>query len=159
MTGQAKLALPAPHRRPVRPNREHWTNVVDPKDTLWRSISKDDITTWYGKTSESRIADPADATRIFSWLICQSYDDKGNAIVYRYEEENSDGMNLSQAHEKNRTPASRSANRYIKHIYYGDREPNRDGNWNATDQSRATHRGRAHLRVRRVTLVSPQSPA
>ena len=50
--------------------------------TFWRSISDDNITTLYGKTAESRIADPADPTRIFSWLICQSYDDKGNAIVY-----------------------------------------------------------------------------
>jgi hypothetical protein len=48
---------------------ERWINPDDPQDAFWRSISKDNITTWYGKTSESRIADPADPSRIFSWLI------------------------------------------------------------------------------------------
>jgi hypothetical protein len=36
---------------------------------------------WYDKTAESRISDPADGSRAFGWLICESYDDKGNAIV------------------------------------------------------------------------------
>ena len=62
-----------------------------PHGHFWRSISKDNVTTWYGKTDESRITDPADPTRIFSWLICESYDDKGNVIVYQYKSENSDG--------------------------------------------------------------------
>ena len=53
----------------------------------WRSISKDNITTLYGKRDDARIADPADPTRIFTWLICESYDDKGNAILYRYKPE------------------------------------------------------------------------
>lgn len=81
---------------------ERWTNLQT-GGTHWRSISRDNITTWYGKTAESRIADPADPLRVFCWLICQSYDDKGNAIVYEYREENSDGVDLSQTHEKNRT--------------------------------------------------------
>lgn len=102
---------------------EHWTNDADPKDTFWRSISKDNITTWYGKTAESRIADLADPTRIFSWLICESYDDKGNVIVYGYKEENSDNIDLSQAHERNRTVDTRKANRYLKRIRYGNRVP------------------------------------
>ncbi|HYQ61374.1 MAG TPA: SpvB/TcaC N-terminal domain-containing protein, partial [Desulfatiglandales bacterium] len=29
---------------------ERWTSQDEPKDTFWRSISKDNITTWYGKT-------------------------------------------------------------------------------------------------------------
>src|SRR5690242_8989823 len=42
-------------------------------------------------TEESRIADPSDPTHIFSWLLCESYDDKGNVIAYQYKAENSDG--------------------------------------------------------------------
>src|SRR5438552_2409094 len=38
---------------------ERWTNTLDATDIFWRSISKDNITTWYGKTPESRISDPA----------------------------------------------------------------------------------------------------
>ncbi|OQY99744.1 MAG: toxin [Candidatus Brocadia sp. UTAMX2] len=109
---------------------ERWTNQNDLTDTFWRSISKDNITTWYGKTAESRIADPANPTRIFSWLICESYDDKGNVIVYRYKEETSDNIDLAQAHERNRTDninekdkSNRTANRYLKRILYGNRLP------------------------------------
>jgi virulence plasmid B protein/glycosyltransferase TcdB-like subunit of Tc toxin len=102
---------------------ERWTNQADATDTFWRSISKDNITTWYGKTEESRIADPADLTRIFSWLICESYDDKGNVIVYGYEREKPDNVDVSQAHERNRTHETRSANRYLKRIRYGNHDP------------------------------------
>ena len=94
---------------------ERWVNLSDDgRDTFWRAITKDNVTTWYGKTSESRIADPADATRVFTWLICKSYDDKGNAICYEYKPEDSDGVDLSQVNERNRTDDTRSANRYIK---------------------------------------------
>ena len=102
---------------------ERWVNQSDPQDTFWRSISKDNITTWYGKTAESRVADPADPARVFTWLISESYDDKGNVIVYQYKPENSDGVDLSQAHERNRSDTTRSANRYLKHVFYGYRTP------------------------------------
>ncbi len=102
---------------------ERWINLSDPQDTFWRSISKDNITTWYGKTPESRIADPADATRIFSWLICESYDDKGNVIIYGYKAENTDNVDLTQANERNRSAASRSAKHYLKNVFYGNRTP------------------------------------
>ena len=100
---------------------ERWTRGAD-GDVHWRSISKDNITTWYGKTENSRIFDPSDNTHVFSWLICQSYDDKGNAIVYEYKEENSDDVALFQAHERNRTDLTRTANRYLKRIKYGNRD-------------------------------------
>ncbi len=105
---------------------ERWTNVANPTDTFWRSISKDNVTTWYGRTAESRIADPADATRIFSWLICESHDDRGNAIAYRYKAENGDKVNLAAAHQQNRGPrddAGRTANRYLKRVRYGNHTP------------------------------------
>jgi RHS repeat-associated protein len=102
---------------------ERWTNRIDPADTFWRSVSKDNITTWYGRTNNSRIADPADQARVFSWLICESYDGKGNVIVYQYKEENSEGIDLSQAHERNRSEATRSVNRYLKRVTYGNRTP------------------------------------
>ncbi|MBS0299124.1 MAG: VCBS repeat-containing protein [Proteobacteria bacterium] len=109
---------------------ERWTNTTNTTDVFWRSISKDNITTWYGKTANSRIADPADPGRIFSWLICQSHDDKGNVITYGYKTEDAgriyedaSGKRFSKAHERNRTNASRSAQRYLKRIRYGNRLP------------------------------------
>jgi RHS repeat-associated protein len=102
---------------------ERWTNTKDATDVSWRSISKDNITTWYGKTAESRIYDPADPTHIFSWLICQSYDDKGNILTYDYKAEESNGIDASQAHERNRSDATRGVQRYLKGIRYGNRSP------------------------------------
>ena len=66
---------------------ERWTSLDD-DTTHWRSISKDNILTVYGFDANSRIADPRNPKNVFSWLICRSFDDKGNAIVYDYAEEN-----------------------------------------------------------------------
>lgn len=107
---------------------ERWTRNSD-GDMHWRSISRDNVTTLYGASGESRVADPGNKDRIFSWLICESYDDKGNAIVYRYQAEDSQGIDLSQTHESNRTAQGRAAQRYLKRILYGNRLPNRDANW------------------------------
>lgn len=124
---------------------ERWTNT-ETGEIHWRSISPDNITTLYGKDNNSRIFDPNDPDpvhpqRIFSWLICQSYDDKGNAIVYQYQAEDSQrifeddqGQTITLAQENNRTEASRSANRYLKRIRYGNRTPNRNAaTWVASD--------------------------
>jgi RHS repeat-associated protein len=102
---------------------ERWTNQSDPTDIFWRSISKDNILTIYGKDENSRIASQDDAGHIFSWLISETRDDKGNAVVYRYKPEDACNVDLSQAHEQNRTDIQRKTNRYIQHIYYGNRIP------------------------------------
>ncbi|MGB4227400.1 MAG: SpvB/TcaC N-terminal domain-containing protein [Candidatus Dechloromonas phosphoritropha] len=102
---------------------ERWSNDSNPGDVFWRSISKDNITTWYGRTAESRITDPSDPARIFSWLICSSHDDKGNVMVYGYKAEDAQGISASTLNERNRTALSRSTNRYLKHIRYGNRLP------------------------------------
>src|SRR5688572_16071833 len=45
---------------------ERWTHAHSGA-VHWRSITRDNVTTLYGGTTESRIADPADATRVFNW--------------------------------------------------------------------------------------------
>ena len=74
---------------------ERWTHRSD-GDVHWRSISRDNILTLYGKDANSRIADPDDATRIFTWLICETRDDKGNAVLYEYKPEDGAGVDLTQ---------------------------------------------------------------
>jgi hypothetical protein len=101
---------------------ERWTRQSD-GDTYWRSISRDNVTTLYGKTSKSRIADPTDPSRVFTWLISESRDDKGNAIVYDYIAENSANIDLLRSDERNRTAPGRAANRYLKRIKYGNTAP------------------------------------
>ena len=92
-------------------------------ETHWRSITSGNVTTVYGATAASRIADPADPARVFSWLICASHDDTGNAAVYDYLAEDSSGVDTALASERNRTERSRSAGRYPKRIRYGNRVP------------------------------------
>ena len=90
----------------------------------WRTISRDNVTTIYGRDNASRIFDPAQSTapaptRIFSWLMCETYDDKGNAAVYHYVSEDDEGVDRTQANERNRV---RTANRYLKCVKYGNRD-------------------------------------
>ena len=95
---------------------ERWTDRAS--GTIhWRSISRDNVTTLYGKDVESRISD-ASGSRTFSWLACESYDDKGNAIRFRYQAEDDSNVDASQANERNR---ERLAGRYPKSILYGNR--------------------------------------
>jgi RHS repeat-associated protein len=99
---------------------ERWTRLTD-GDTYWRTISKDNVTTFYGMTAESRITDPADPTHVFSWLICQSQNDKGSMILYSYLAEDDANIDQSLASERNRSvPGARSANRYPARIRYGN---------------------------------------
>ena len=108
---------------------ERWTRQSD-GDIHWRSISRDNILTLYGKDGNARIADPADATRIFTWLICETRDDKGNAVLYEFKPEDGTGVDLAQAHERNRgnrDDPRRAINRYLKRIRYGNRVPLLDG--------------------------------
>lgn len=110
---------------------ERWSRADAPADVHWRSISKDNILTLYGQDENSRIADPLDPTRIFSWLICESRDDKGNGIRYRYKAEDGawqaragQGDPFVLAHQRNRGPASdprRTAQRYLQRVLYGNR--------------------------------------
>jgi RHS repeat-associated protein len=103
---------------------ERWTEVgTERRNTFWRTISKDNIISWYGRNPESRIIDPTHAARIFSWLICESYDDKGNAILYDYAKDTDLNFEAVQCNERHRV---RTANRYLKQVRYGNRTPNRN---------------------------------
>jgi RHS repeat-associated protein len=103
---------------------ERWVATAT-DETHWRSISRDNVTTLYGPDAGSRIADSArpDPRHTFSWLAAQSWDDRGNWIVYDYLRENSAGVAVDELNEANRTDRSRSANRYPKRIRYGNRVP------------------------------------
>lgn len=103
---------------------ERWTRE-DNGDVHWRSWSADNVLTLYGKDENSRITDPQNPNHIFKWLISETRDDKGNAILYEYKPEDGTGVNWSQAHERNRGEADdprRAVNRYLKRIRYANQE-------------------------------------
>ena len=104
---------------------ERWTNLQNGA-VHWRSISNENVTTLYGNNNNSRIFDPDDPnpeqpTRIYRWLISESHDDKGNVVTYEYKAENSEAVPLADVHERNRDDTTRSADRYLKRIRYGNR--------------------------------------
>lgn len=105
---------------------ERWTDR-DTGISHWRSITRDGVTTLYGRTAESRVADPDDDTAVFSWAICETWDRRGNATVYRYAGEDDTGVDTGQAHEANRTDAARETQRHLKRILYGNRTPRTEG--------------------------------
>ncbi len=112
---------------------ERWNKIGTPSDVHWRSISKDNILTIYGLDANSRIAAPLDPSRIFSWLICETRDDKGNGIRYLYKEEDGAAQlrpgqadPFNQAHQLNRGDAAdprRTAQRYLHRVLYGNVKP------------------------------------
>ena len=115
---------------------ERWRDL-DTGQTHWRTITSANITTIYGATAASRVADPGDPARVFSWLISATYDHTGNAAIYDYVAEDSTGVDAALPNERNRTSRSRSANRYLKRIRYGNREP-----WPlGIDMARSAHEG------------------
>jgi Salmonella virulence plasmid 65kDa B protein len=112
LTGRDSRTIPAPrgfviHRYHPRieglfTRIERWTSAGT-GEVHWRSITRDNITTLYGKDDDSRVSGPAG---IFSWLICQIYNDKGNAIIYQYAAGDAANADLGQANERNRARPS-----------------------------------------------------
>jgi RHS repeat-associated protein len=103
---------------------ERWTRTDG--DVHWRSITPDNVLTLYGTDAGSRICDSADAQRVFSWLISETRDDKGNAVVYEYRPDDGLGVDVTRPDERNRGAPDdprRRVNRYPKRIRYGNRQP------------------------------------
>jgi len=86
-------------------------------------LSRDNVTALYGADPASRLADPGDPTKVFSWHICRSWEDKGNAASYGYAAEDSAGIDQAAAHEANRTTQARATQIYLKTIRYGNLQP------------------------------------
>ncbi|MFI8962636.1 SpvB/TcaC N-terminal domain-containing protein [Streptomyces sp. NPDC053493] len=110
---------------------ERWTTLaatgdVPAGDVHWRSVSKDNVLTVYGLGPEHRVADPLDPARVFSWLICETRDDTGGVVLYRYKAEDGTGVDLAAPQERNRgarDDVRRTAGRYLKRVLYGNRRP------------------------------------
>ncbi|RKD25778.1 hypothetical protein BEP19_02225 [Ammoniphilus oxalaticus] len=107
---------------------ERWTEVHS-GIIHWRSVSKDQVTSIYGKKEEARIADPQHPNKIFQWNLEQSYDTKGNIIVYEYKRE--DGLNVKShaLNEQHRFKLSKFSNLYLKRIRYGNQRPFEASEW------------------------------
>ncbi len=104
---------------------ERWTRDAD-GDVHWRALSPTNVLSVYGRTDAARISDPEDPRRVFSWLLCETRDDTGNALMLEYKREDAGGVDLTRPHESGRGGASstsRTAQRYLKRILYGNQAP------------------------------------
>jgi RHS repeat-associated protein len=97
--------------------------VKEPNGNVyWRVISKENVTSIFGKNPTARVADPNDPARIFKWLLEFSSDDKGNCFSMEYKTENFDNV-TNVLHEKNRlNNLAKISNTYLKNIKYCNKE-------------------------------------
>jgi RHS repeat-associated protein len=115
---------------------ERWQSVTDPHEIYWVTVSGQNQTAIYGRDEASRIMDPFDHHRIYTWMVCEAYDSHGNAMIFDYKQENSDNVDQGSACESNRSDLARTAARHIKRVRYGNRVPNRDiASWVAQPSS------------------------
>lgn len=80
---------------------ERWTNRAT-GDAHWRSITRDNLVSIFGRTAQARISDPDHPERVFSWLLEETRDDRGNVVCYRYKSEDAAGVDPGAASEANR---------------------------------------------------------
>src|SRR6185437_12887269 len=78
---------------------------------------------FYGQTPASQVVNPAWPRCIFTWLLDETRDDRGNVIVYIYKAEDLAGV-PSVLSEKHRLDGTASfANQHLKRIQYGNTVP------------------------------------
>jgi hypothetical protein len=112
---------------------ERWRHRAS-GDVHWRAFTRDNVLNIYGRSPAARIADPAQPKRIFSWLLEETRDDRGNVARYTYKGEDGAGVDRRRPSESNRferrPDGSRvlltTAQRYLKRIQYGNRVPIHD---------------------------------
>ncbi len=97
-------------------------------ETHWRTHSRTNSTSLFGRTAGARVADHADATRVFEWLLEEERDDRGNVVAYEYKAEDAAGVDAGAAQERNRA-GNPYAQRYLKRIQYGNEVAGVAGNW------------------------------
>jgi RHS repeat-associated protein len=127
---------------------ERWTRTSD-GDVHWRAITRDNVLNIYGRTPDARIADPRPErtdlskhpavgrdARVFSWLLEETRDDRGNVARYRYKAEDGARVDprlseLSRFRIDDKGALVRdsadnpifeaTAQRYLERIQYGNR--------------------------------------
>lgn len=90
---------------------EWWTRLDD--NIHCHTITPENVTAFYGIDDNSRIYNPNDRLQICSWLIAETYNIRGNAMIFEYISENSQNIDLNSVNERNHTDKSRLSNRYL----------------------------------------------
>jgi hypothetical protein len=95
--------------------------VLASGEVYWRATTHDNVTSVYGRTTQARIAKPDSPQQVFSWLLEETRDDKGNVIAYEYKAEDLAGVPNDVPWESHRHKGTTAVvNRYLKRIRYGN---------------------------------------
>ncbi len=103
---------------------ERWSSK-NSSEKKWRVITKDNVTTLFGWSADSRIADPKDENRIYEWLPEFVFDDKGNCSHFVYKPEDDKGFDTSLLYNRNRLVSGNITytNLYLEKVLYGNKTP------------------------------------
>jgi RHS repeat-associated protein len=110
---------------------ERWTHRRT-GDVHWRTTSGGNVTSFFGRSPEARVGDPEDPKRVFSWLLEETRDDRGNVVRYTYKGEDGAGVDRGAASESNRfvdRTLRATSQRYLKRIEYGNHRPGDTSRW------------------------------
>ena len=101
---------------------ERWVHNTT-NEMHWRTITRDNVTSIYGGTAASRLADPDNAQRVYEWLLHETFDATGNHILYEYAKDDPQlytdddpDVRLPEIFEQHRA----ATQLYIRRIYYGN---------------------------------------
>ena len=96
----------------------------------WEVTTKDNVTHLYGQSAATQIVDPQNPLRIFSWLLEESRDDRGNFVQYIYKSEDGGGVDPTRPSERSRFDRSTgvpvfvaTAQRCLKRVLYANFAP------------------------------------
>lgn len=111
---------------------ERVTVLADPpeeRNVYWRSMTRDHTESIFGRSAEARIADPGNASKIFSWLLEETRDAYGHLTRYTYKKELLEGANESLPSESHRRDGrAQCTNTYLKSVRYGVTAMNEESN-------------------------------
>jgi RHS repeat-associated protein len=101
---------------------ERWVHGAT-GETHWRCITKDNVTSLFGTSAASRLADPANDQRVYEWLLDETFDAFGNHSICEYAADdpalytsNDPAVHLPEIFEQRRL----ATQRYIRRICYGN---------------------------------------
>lgn len=84
-------------------------------DIHWRATTKENVTSIYGKSTSARIVNPKMREQVFEWLLEETFDAKGNHMLYEYIQESSNFMPVAIC-DQNR----KYSQAYLRRILYGN---------------------------------------
>jgi RHS repeat-associated protein len=100
------------------------------RSSHWQVTTKDNVTHFYGRSAATQIVDPKDASRVFSWLLEESKDDRGNFVEYQYKAEDGAGVDPLKLSERSRFDRKTgapvfgaTAQKYLKRVLYANFTP------------------------------------